>query len=274
MLDVTSQTSVAHNRTPILSVKNLQVKYGAIKAIHDVSLDVFPGEIVTLLGANGAGKTTTLRCISGLVPGAGGEVQFLGQSLFTIKQNGGMRIPTFTNQVYKSLQAHEIVKLGIAHSPEGRRIFGNLSVYENLEMGAYIRSRKTAEDRNQIKSDQEEIFMLFPRLKERLSQLAGTLSGGEQQMLAIARALMQRPKLLMLDEPSLGIAPVLVEGIFKALTEINKKGMTILLVEQNAVAALSIAHRAYVLEVGQTTLSGPAKELAKNPKIIEAYLGH
>ncbi len=259
---------------PLLCVKNLQVNYGAIKALHDVSLSVYPGEIVTLLGANGAGKTTTLRCVSGLVPATGGEVSFLGQQLFRVRAPTGSRIPTLSNGVVQNLQAHEIVRLGLAHSPEGRRIFGNLTVSENLEMGAYIRSSKTEVERRQLESDYNEVFTLFPRLKERLSQMAGTLSGGEQQMLAISRALMQRPKVLMLDEPSLGIAPVLVETIFRALSEINKKGMTILLVEQNAVAALSIAHRAYVLEVGRTTLSGTAQEMAKNPKVIEAYLGH
>lgn len=241
----------------MLKVENLAVSYGAIKALHDVSLEVKPGEIVTLLGANGAGKTTTLRAISGLVPVHGGQVVFNSASLT------GTR-----------MAAHKIVRMGLAHSPEGRRIFGNLTVKENLEMGAYIRSSSSTDDKAALESDYEEIYKLFPRLKERLDQFAGTLSGGEQQMLAISRALMQRPKLLMLDEPSLGIAPVLVEAIFRALVEINKKGMTLLLVEQNAAAALSIAHRAYVLETGRTTLSGQAKDLAKDPKIKAAYLGH
>ncbi|MBS1984893.1 MAG: ABC transporter ATP-binding protein [Bdellovibrionales bacterium] len=241
----------------MLKVSHLCVCYGAIKALHDVSLEVRQGEIVTLLGANGAGKTTTLRAISGLNPLTSGSIEFDGQSLSAHK-----------------LAAHKIVRLGLAHSPEGRRIFGNLTVRENLDMGAYIRANGTREQRDQIESDLQEVYALFPRLKERLGQLAGTLSGGEQQMLAISRALMQRPKLLMLDEPSLGIAPVLVESIFRALVEINRKGMTMLLVEQNAAAALSIAHRAYVLETGTTTLSGPANEVARNPKVKAAYLGH
>jgi branched-chain amino acid transport system ATP-binding protein len=239
----------------MLSLKNIKVNYGAIKALHDVSLEVREGEIVTLLGANGAGKTTTLRAISALVPTAGGEIGFMGNSLNS-----------------PPLRAHEIVKLGIAHSPEGRKIFSNLSVEENLQMGAFIRGN-SAHDKKEISEDRELIFTLFPRLKERLKQIGGTLSGGEQQMLAISRALMQRPKLLMLDEPSLGIAPVLVGAIFRALIEINKKGTTLLLVEQNAAAALSIAHRAYVLETGRTTLSGLAKELANDPKVKAAYLG-
>lgn len=241
----------------MLKVTKLAVSYGAIKALHDVSLEVKPGEIVTLLGANGAGKTTTLRAISGLIPVVSGNIEFRGTSL------SKARVP-----------AHKVVRMGLAHSPEGRRIFGNLTVLENLEMGAYIRSASTASEKHELEADYEEIYKLFPRLKERLHQYAGTLSGGEQQMLAISRALMQRPQLLMLDEPSLGIAPVLVEAIFRALAEINKKGMTLLLVEQNAAAALSIAHRAYVLETGYTTLSGPAAELSKDPKIKAAYLGH
>ncbi len=242
---------------PMLRVQNLAVSYGAIRALHDVSLEVNTGEIVTLLGANGAGKTTTLRAISGLVPVRGGKIHWQGRCL------GDER-----------LESHEIVRLGLAHSPEGRRIFGNLTVHENLEMGAYIRSARTAADKSAIEADYEKVFRLFPRLKERLKQTGGTLSGGEQQMLAISRALMQRPKLLMLDEPSLGIAPVLVEAIFRALVEINKEGTTLLVVEQNAAAALSIADRAYVLEVGRTTLSGAAKDLAKDPKVVAAYLGH
>ncbi len=241
---------------PLLKVESLGVSYGAIQALFDVSLEVFEGEIVTLLGSNGAGKTTTLRTISGLVPMQSGDVLWQGESL----------------KVFQG-KAHRIVQAGISHSPEGRKIFAGLSVKENLEMGAYIRPTRTSEDRKAIEDDYESVFALFPRLKERLPQLGGTLSGGEQQMLAIARALMQRPKLLMLDEPSLGIAPLLVESIFKALVEINKKGVTVLLVEQNAAAALSIAHRAYVLETGHTTLSGKAKDLANDPKIREAYLG-
>jgi branched-chain amino acid transport system ATP-binding protein len=249
-------------KSTLLAVQNLQVRYGAIQALFNVNLEVRDGEIVTLLGANGAGKTTTLRAISGLVPIAGGVVNWKGESLLTLSHSKRLR------------EASDIVRLGISHSPEGRRIFGNLSVDENLEMGTYFRSRATTTDKQSIEFDRDRVFVLFPRLKERLKQLAGTLSGGEQQMLAIARALMQRPKLLMLDEPSLGIAPVLVEGIFRALIEVNKQGTPLLIVEQNAQAALAIAHRAYVLEIGQTTLSGPAHEIAKNPKIISAYLGH
>jgi branched-chain amino acid transport system ATP-binding protein len=239
----------------LLEVRALKTSYGAIKALHDVSLEVRQGEIVTLLGANGAGKTTTLRSISGLVPTVGGSILWKGKDL-------------------RGTPAHQIVRLGFAHSPEGRRIFSRMSVAENLGMGAYIRSEKSESDKKAIKDDLDYVFSLFPRLKERAEQQAGTLSGGEQQMLAIGRALMQRPTLLMLDEPSLGIAPVLVEAIFKALVEVNHKGMTLLLVEQNAAAALSIAHRAYVLETGHTTLSGKASDLAKDPKVRSAYLGH
>jgi branched-chain amino acid transport system ATP-binding protein len=240
---------------PLLELRSLQTSYGAIKALHDVSLEVRQGEIVTLLGANGAGKTTTLRSISGLVANSGGSILWKGQDL-------------------KNTPAHQIVRLGLAHSPEGRRIFPSMSVAENLDMGAYIRATKTDADKKSIKDDLEFVFGLFPRLKERAEQMAGTLSGGEQQMLAISRALMQRPTLLMLDEPSLGIAPVLVQAIFRALVEVNQRGMTLLLVEQNAAAALSIAHRAYVLETGRTTLSGKASDLAKDPKVRSAYLGH
>lgn len=238
--------------TALLKVESLALNYGAIRALHDVSLEVHEGEIVTLLGANGAGKSSTLRAISSLQRASAGKIEWLGKSIV-------------------GTEPHEVVRQGIAHSPEGRRIFAGLSVDENLQMGAYIRSRR---EKKEIQEDYELVFTLFPRLKERLHQAGGTLSGGEQQMLAIARALMQRPRLLMLDEPSLGIAPVLVQNIFRALVEINKKGTTILLVEQNAAAALSIAHRAYVVETGRTTLSGDAKTLAKDPKIKAAYLGH
>lgn len=238
--------------SPLLKVESLALNYGAIRALHDVSLEVNEGEIVTLLGANGAGKSSTLRAISSLQRASAGKIEWLGKSIV-------------------GTEPHEVVRRGIAHSPEGRRIFAGLSVDENLQMGAYIRSRR---DKKEIQEDYQQVFTLFPRLKERLHQAGGTLSGGEQQMLAIARALMQRPRLLMLDEPSLGIAPVLVQNIFRALVEINKKGTTILLVEQNAAAALSIAHRAYVVETGRTTLSGDAKTLAKDPKIKAAYLGH
>lgn len=246
------------NSKPLLVVKSLAVSYGSIQALFDVNLDVQRGEIVTLLGCNGAGKTTTLRAISKLEDVASGEILFDGEKI--------------SNR--SDIDAHHIVRMGLAHSPEGRRIFGEMSVAENLEMGAYIRDKRKASDRSAVQEDLEFVLGLFPRLRERLKQQAGTLSGGEQQMLAISRALMQRPKLLMLDEPSLGIAPVLVEAIFKALVQVNKNGTTLLVVEQNASAALSIAHRAFVLETGRTTLSGPAKELARDPRVVSAYLGH
>jgi branched-chain amino acid transport system ATP-binding protein len=242
-------------RNVLLAVKNLAVNYGAIRALHNVDIEVQQGQVVTLLGANGAGKTTTLRAISSLVKPVAGKIIWKNRP------------------IDRRTEAHEIVRMGIAHSPEGRRIFSEMSVYENLEMGAYIRSRRTNEDRQAVEEDYDYVYKLFPRLKERHKQSAGTLSGGEQQMLAIARALMQRPQLLMLDEPSLGIAPVLVEAIFAALKEINKKGTTLLIVEQNAAAALNVADFAYVLETGNTTLSGPAKDLARDPKVISAYLG-
>ncbi len=260
--DILKNSESTKSDIPRLRVQGLKVRYGAIQALYDVNLEVYSTEIVTLLGSNGAGKTTTLRAISGLVPVVGGRVEWVGSDLLKVQKSE------------KKREAHEIVRLGLSHSPEGRRIFGNLSVQENLEMGTYFRSTSSSAERAEIKVDFEKIFQLFPRLKERLNQVAGTLSGGEQQMLAIGRALMQRPKLLMLDEPSLGIAPVLVESIFRALVEVNKLGTPLLIVEQNAQAALAIAHRAYVLEVGRTTLTGPAKVLAKDPKIISAYLGH
>jgi branched-chain amino acid transport system ATP-binding protein len=233
----------------MLTLKNLNVYYGAIHALHDISIDVKQGEIVTLIGANGAGKTSTLRSISGLVVPKGGEISFEGNNI-------------------SGTPAFKIVHLGIAHVPEGRRIFPNLSVMENLELGAYIRK-----DKAEIKNDFEMVFVLFPRLKERRNQLAGTLSGGEQQMLAIGRALMIRPKILLMDEPSMGLAPIIVSQIFSIIQDINKKGTTILLVEQNANMALSIAHRAYVLETGRIVLSGNAKDILKNEAVRSAYLG-
>lgn len=233
-----------------LEIKDLHVHYGAIHAIHGINLKVYKGEIVTILGANGAGKTTTLHTISGLLQPSQGEVIFRGQPIHT-------------------LSAHKIVSLGLAQSPEGRLVFPDLTVKENLEMGAFLRN-----DKAQIKEDEEYMFSIFPRLKERQKQLAGTLSGGEQQMLAISRAYMAKPELLLLDEPSLGIAPILVQAIFKAVQELNKKGMTILLVEQNAKAALKIAHRAYVLTTGNIDIEGDAKELLENEEIQKAYLGH
>ena len=234
--------------SPLLEVKDMHVHYGAIHAIQGININVNEGEIVTILGSNGAGKTTTLHSISGLVPISSGEILFDGKPIHTFP-------------------AHKIVAEGVAQSPEGRMVFPDLTVQENLEMGAYLR-----EDNNQVKEDLEYMFKLFPRLLERKKQLAGTLSGGEQQMLAIARAYMANPRLLLLDEPSLGIAPILVQAIFDAIVEINKHGTTILLVEQNAFAALKIAHRAYVIATGEMFMEGAADELIKNEEIQKAYL--
>ena len=233
----------------LLSVENLHVYYGAIHAVKDVSLHVQEGEIVTLIGANGAGKSTTLRTISGLLAPKNGDIEFAGESIAGHK-------------------AHEIVKLGISQVPEGRRIFTEMTVLENLELGAFIRK-----DKDGIAADMKHVFELFPRLEERKSQEAGTLSGGEQQMLAMGRALMAKPRLLLLDEPSMGLAPLLIKEIFSIIENINKEGTTVLLVEQNANMALSIANRAYVLETGRITLSGDAKELAASEAVRKAYLG-
>ncbi len=235
----------------MLDVQDIHVHYGAIHALKGVSLKVEAGTIVTLIGANGAGKSTTLRALSGLLPLSTGAIDFIGQSI------GGRPV-------------HKIVRDGLCHCPEGRKVFPQLTVKANLELGAYIRHDKTG-----IKSDLEQIYQLFPRLKERLSQAAGTLSGGEQQMLAIGRSLMGRPRLLMLDEPSLGIAPLLVQEIFRTIKKINaEQKMTILLVEQNAHMALKIADHGYVLETGKVVLSGKASDLAADPRIKAAYLGH
>jgi branched-chain amino acid transport system ATP-binding protein len=234
----------------MLTVRDLEVSYGGIKALKGVSLDVPERSIVTLIGANGAGKTTLLRTISGLLKPKAGSIQFSEKEI-------GHCAP------------HEIVSRGIAQSPEGRMIFSNLTVQENLKMGAYLRR-----DQKEIAKDMDYAFAIFPRLKERLTQLGGTLSGGEQQMLAIARALMSKPRMLLLDEPSLGIAPILVRTIFEKIVEINRElGVTILLVEQNAHLALGIANTAYVLETGKIVLSGPAKELANDEEVKKAYLG-
>ena len=233
----------------MLTVNDINVFYGAIHAIKGVSLEVNEGEIVTLIGANGAGKSTILRTISGLLKPKTGSIQFEGQEI-------------------AGMPAHEIVKTGISQVPEGRRIFAEMSVLENLELGAFTRK-----DKDGIKADMELVFERFPRLKERIGQLAGTLSGGEQQMLAVGRALMSRPRLLLLDEPSMGLAPLLIKEIFAIIQDINKTGTTVLLVEQNANMALSIAHRAYVLETGRITLSGDAKELAASDEVRKAYLG-
>ena len=231
----------------ILSIKDLSVRYGGIEAVKGISFDVRAGEIVTLIGANGAGKSSTLRAISGLVKPAGGTISFMGEDIT------GMN-PT------------EIVKRGITLVPEGRRIFADLTVLENLRIGAYLRH-------DSLKEDIEWVYSLFPRLKERSWQAGGTLSGGEQQMLAVARALMSRPKLIMMDEPSLGLAPIVVRGIFDIIREINKRGTTILLIEQNANMALQAADSAYVLETGRITLSGSGEELLKNEAVQAAYLG-
>ncbi|HZK76653.1 MAG TPA: ABC transporter ATP-binding protein [Candidatus Kapabacteria bacterium] len=234
----------------MLQIRDLHVSYGEIKALKGISLDVPDGTIVTLIGANGAGKTTLLRTISGLLKARSGSILWDQQEL-------------------THCPPHDIVKFGIAHAPEGRMIFANLTVQENLRMGAYLRK-----DQEGIKKDLELCFTIFPRLKERLSQPGGTLSGGEQQMLAIARALMSKPKMLLLDEPSLGIAPKLVRTIFENIVEINRTlGLTVLLVEQNANLALAIAHSGYVIETGTIVLSGPAKELAQNEEVKRAYLG-
>jgi branched-chain amino acid transport system ATP-binding protein len=233
---------------PVLEVRDLRVSYGAIEALKGVSLTLGQGEIVTLIGANGAGKSTTLRAIMGLVPARSGEVVFQGH-------------PTRNRPTFR------LVRDGLVLVPEGRAIFANLSVHENLEMGAYARRD------SQIAADMERVFQVFPRLKERDKQTAGTLSGGEQQMLAIGRALMSRPKVLLLDEPSLGLAPLLVHTIFEAIEEIHKQGTPVLLVEQNANAALKHSNRAYVLETGTVSLEGSSAEVAANPKVKEAYLG-
>ncbi len=233
----------------LLEIRDLDVHYGAIHALRGVTLSVEEGQVVTLIGANGAGKSTTLRAISGLVKPSAGSVIFDGKALTG-------RAP------------HQIVASGIAHAPEGRGIFANLSVEDNLEIGAYCRKDHAA-----VATDKEHALTLFPRLKERLQQNAGTLSGGEQQMLAIARALLARPRLLLLDEPSLGLAPQVVQTIFRILAEINKTGTTILLVEQNAHMALSVAHHGYVLEVGEIVMSDQAAKLAASDEVRKAYLG-
>ncbi len=233
----------------LLEIERLTVHYGAIQALHDVSITVETGEIVTLIGANGAGKSTTLRAVSGLVKPSAGTIRFEG------KDTAG-------------LPAHRILRLGLAQVPEGRGIFPNLTVDENLDLGAFVRKNGKA-----VEDDRERVFSLFPRLEERIRQRAGTLSGGEQQMLAIGRALLARPRLLLLDEPSLGLAPQLVQTIFRIIREINASGTTIFLVEQNAHMALRIAHRAYVLEVGSVVMSGDAKQLAASEEVKKAYLG-
>ena len=232
----------------VLTVKNINVYYGAIHAIKGISFDVNRGEIVTLIGANGAGKSTTLHTVSGLLRSKTGDIEFLEESI-------------------AHTPAHKIVAMGISHVPEGRRIFQGMTVEENLQMGAFV----TKQDR--IAHNLEYVYEQFPRLKERTSQIAGTLSGGEQQMLAMGRALMSDPELLMLDEPSMGLAPILVDQIFEIIQNLNKAGTTILLVEQNAQMALSVADRAYVIETGRISLSGTGEELAKSDEVRKAYLG-
>lgn len=231
----------------MLSVKNLKVNFGGIEAVKGISFDVKEGEIVTLIGANGAGKSTTLRAISRLVKTSGGSITFEGKDITNINSS-------------------EVVKRGITLCPEGRRIFPDMTVLENIKIGAYLRN-------DDLTPDIEKMYKIFPILKERQNQTAGTLSGGEQQMLAVARSLMSRPKIMMLDEPSLGLAPLIVKGIFDIIKEINKEGVTILLIEQNANMALRIADKAYVLETGMITMEGKGSELLNDPKIKEAYLG-
>lgn len=234
----------------MLSVKNINVYYGSIHAIKDISFHVNEGEIVTLIGANGAGKTTTMHAISGLLKLQSGEIDYCGQTI-------------------SKMEAHKIIRLGLAQVPEGRRVFSGLTVQQNLQMGAYTRR----DGKEAIQNDFDMVFDLLPRLKERRNQPAGTLSGGEQQMLAVGRALMGKPKMILMDEPSMGLSPLLVKEIFAIIREVNKQGITILLVEQNAKMALAISDRAYVLETGTITLSGDAQELLNDTRVKKAYLG-
>ncbi|RKI00927.1 ABC transporter ATP-binding protein [Corallococcus sp. AB030] len=234
---------------PLLSVEGIQVRYGAIQALRGVSLTVGKGEMVALIGANGAGKTSTLRAVSGMLKPTAGRITLAGKDI-------------------TGLKAHQLVPRGMAHAPEGRGIFPNLTVYENLELGAYLRK-----DTAQVRQDMDKGFSLFPVLRERQKQLAGTLSGGEQQMLAIARALLSKPQLLLLDEPSLGLAPQVTETIFRTLREVNATGVSVLLVEQNAHLALNAAHYGYVLETGEVVMAGPGKALLESAEIRRAYLG-
>ncbi|MBR3598171.1 MAG: ABC transporter ATP-binding protein [Clostridia bacterium] len=233
----------------LLEVKDLQVNYGVIRAIKGISFEVNEGEIVSLIGANGAGKTTTMQSIMGLIPIKGGTV-------------------TYDGKVINKIPGHKLISMGMSQVPEGRRIFQELTVYENLIMGAY-----TQKNKKQIKEDIEDIYTRFPRLGERRNQIAGTLSGGEQQMLAMGRAMMSHPKLIMLDEPSMGLSPLLVDQVFDIIRDFHKQGMTVLLVEQNAKKALSVSDRAYVLETGDITFSGAGEELLNNESVKKAYLG-
>jgi branched-chain amino acid transport system ATP-binding protein len=253
MTELTKTAPQPRGRTsggePLLTMNHVSVNYGNIAAVQDVSIQVHPGEIVTLIGSNGAGKSTTLRTISGLLRPRRGEIIFQGRRI-------------------SGMAGHDVVRAGICHSPEGRRIFQRMTVSENLDLGAFLRR-----DAAKVAEDRETVLVLFPVLRERLQQKAGTLSGGEQQMLAVARALLGAPKLLLLDEPSMGLAPVLVDVIFETIGKIRDQGVTVLLVEQNALAALRIADYAYVLESGHMTLQGPAEELSRNESLTKAYLG-
>ena len=233
----------------MLKIKGLQVNYGGIQAVKGVDLNVDEGELVTLIGANGAGKTTTMKAITGLKPYSAGDIEYMGQSI-------------------RGVPSHELLRRGLAMVPEGRGIFARMSILENMQMGAYLRN-----DTDGIKRDVERMFGFFPRLKERASQLAGTLSGGEQQMLAMARAIISKPKLLLLDEPSMGLSPIMVEKIFEVVREVSKEGITVLLVEQNARLALQAANRGYVMDSGLVTMEGDAKAMLDDPKVRAAYLG-
>ena len=234
---------------PLLRLNDVHTFYVHVHALQGITLEVFPGEIVTLLGGNGAGKTTTLRTISGMIHPRSGTVHLGGDDITNVP-------------------AHKLVRRGVGHAPEGRRIFGRMTVLENLQMGAYTRSNK-----DELEADFERVFALFPRLRERTSQAGGTLSGGEQQMLAIGRALMTHPKLLLLDEPSMGLAPILVEQIFQVIRDIHAQGTTVLVVEQNALMALGVAHRGYILQTGRIVLEDTAANLRQNPEVQKAYLG-
>jgi branched-chain amino acid transport system ATP-binding protein len=233
----------------MLKIKGLQVNYGGIQAVKGIDLEVAQGELVTLIGANGAGKTTTMKAITGLKPYSAGDIEYMGQSI-------------------KGIAAHELLRRGLAMVPEGRGIFARMSIVENMQMGAYLRT-----DTDGIKADVDRMFGFFPRLKERATQYAGTLSGGEQQMLAMARAIISKPKLLLLDEPSMGLSPIMVEKIFEVVRAISSEGMTVLLVEQNARLALQAANRGYVMDSGLVTMSGDAKQMLDDPKVRAAYLG-
>ncbi|MDF2542723.1 MAG: Phosphonate-transporting ATPase [Herbinix sp.] len=248
----------------LLSVKDLNVYYGVIQAIHGISFEVNEGEVIALIGANGAGKTTILHTITGLVSAKSGSIEF--EAPMSIEERKSGKKPVMAD--LRKTPAHKIVSLGMAHVPEGRRIFQELTVFENLKMGAYTRT-----DKKEIEDTIQMIYKRFPRLEERKTQIAGTLSGGEQQMLAMGRALMSHPRIILMDEPSMGLSPIFVEEIFNIIIDISKSGTTVLLVEQNAKKALSIADRAYVLETGKIVLEGDAKSMMNNESVKKAYLG-